>query len=101
MKFNIANREISVEHRRPSPLKCELQGLMRCFTITSDNSALEKITAVIVLLTWSIITISLALEGVASTKPEYYGLLSLVAGLIISKIWNIQVDRLTGVNNDN
>jgi len=59
-----------------------------------ENSAVKKAVALILVGAWTILTLLLSLEGIATVTPPYYGVFTAVVFLIIGRLWNIEVDRL-------
>lgn len=92
MKLNIPAIEIRVTERKQFEIVNEIDALIRCFDIDNKNSFLMKAVTLVLLLTWSVITLALTFESVNAVEPQYYGMMSIIVGLIIAKIWNIEID---------
>lgn len=92
------NDAMSADHPQPSDpkqrAKIECVALGRALMPHKNNNDVRKAVAIILVLVWSAITLSLSLEGVKAVAPPYYGLLTAVVFLLVGRLWNIEVDRL-------
>jgi len=55
-----------------------------------------KAVALILVSVWSVITLSLTLEGVAAVSPPFYGVFTAVVFALVGKLWDIEVKQYLG-----
>lgn len=74
--------------------KLEVRGLWRTFMPHEENNNTRKAVTLILVLTWSILTIAMAFEDLATVSPPFYGLYTAVIFLIVGRLWNLEVEKL-------
>ena len=86
----MATRQITTPVDRA---KVELTCLARTLIpMPDDNGRLvAKLVAVVLVVLWSVVTLSLTFEGVDAVPPPHYGLFTAVVFLLVGRLWDIEV----------
>jgi len=83
--------------RRFGDVQTELKGLQRCLTPMSDDPYsrfVAKLIALLLVLTWSLITILLSLGAVSTSVPPYWLPFTALVFLLVGRLWDIEVSGL-------
>ncbi len=74
--------------------KIEAVGLWRALMPQDETETVPKVVALILVVLWSVISLSLTFEGVAAVAPPYYGLFTALVFLLVGRLWNLEAERL-------
>jgi hypothetical protein len=87
---------MSRKHRHRDRARIELWCLLRALIpMPDDNGRLAaKVVAVNVVTAWSVVTVALTLEGVATVAPPFYGIFTAIVFLLVGRLWNLEVEAL-------
>lgn len=83
---------------RVSPVRravAELYCLLRTFTTTEDNHDSRKYATVLVVAAWATIEVGAAFR--VANLPDQFLFLRLVVGVIVGRMWGIEVNNFAGV----
>jgi len=86
--------------RRFGDVSTELKGLSLCLIPVSDDAYprfIEKLIALLLVLTWSGITVLLTLDMIATGTPPFWLPFTALVFLLVGRLWDIEVSGLLPV----
>ncbi|QLG62817.1 hypothetical protein [Halorarum salinum] len=60
----------------------------------TDTYPGRKAVAIILVTTWSLMTVAMSLEGVATVTPPFYGAFTALVFLLVGRLWNLEVEEM-------
>jgi len=74
----------------------EIRALWRTCTTAPDNNDARKYATAILVLTWSVLTVLIALQRVPDPSAVFYGPFTAFVWILVGRMWGVEVERVLG-----